>query len=59
MAYLTCKKCLELWAEYRVAASLAQDPDQPETARTRAAILDEIETHEAEAHAEVSAAASG
>jgi len=59
MAYLTCEKCVKLWAEYGVACRVARDRDQQGTARTRTVILDEIEIHEAEAHAEVSAAASG
>jgi hypothetical protein len=56
---MNCEKCLALWAEYGIAVRLADDPDQPGEARTRTAILDEIEAHEAEAHpAKVSIAGS-
>jgi hypothetical protein len=57
---MNCEKCLLLWAEYGIAVRLAEDPDQPGSARTRTAILDEIEAHEAEAHsAKASVAGSG
>ena len=56
--FMRCDKCLKLWSEYGIAVRLAREPAVPETARTRKAILDEIETHEAEGHHEISAAAS-
>jgi hypothetical protein len=49
---MRCEKCVDLWTEYGLALRLALDPDKPETARTRKAILSEIEAHEAASHSD-------
>ncbi len=59
MAYLTCDKCVKLWAEYEVAARTDRDSVSPDAAKMLEPILKKIEAHEAKEHAEVSAAASG
>jgi hypothetical protein len=59
MAYLTCEKCVKLWAEYGVAAKTDRDSVSPDSAKMLEPILKKIEAHETEAHAEVGAAASG
>jgi hypothetical protein len=58
MAYLTCEKCVRLWVEYGVAAKTDRDAISPDTSKILEPILKEIETHEAEAHAESRAVAS-
>jgi len=58
MAYLTCEKCLKLWVEYGVAAKTDRDSISLDATKILEPILKEIETHEAEAHAEVRTAAS-
>jgi hypothetical protein len=59
MAYLTCEKCVKLWTEYQLAARTDRDSVSPDAAQMLEPILKKIEAHETEAHADVSAAASG
>jgi hypothetical protein len=47
-----------VWAEYGIAAKTDRDSFSPDTANTLNPLLQEIETHEAEAHAESGAAVS-
>jgi hypothetical protein len=58
VAYLTCEECVKLWVKYGIAARTDRDSISPDAPKTLEPILKEIEIHEAEAHAEVRAAAS-